>query len=274
LPVPPKDNVPAPRQPALLPLGRLAQYMNFWQIHETPPVLVTMDHRAVLVPAWAARRQGLFGGAPPLLLRLDAHPDMAERPRPWAYEAAQFTDLDAVHAVANDQRCDDGGWVISALQFGLARDVLTFFVHDYHRFPGDNGDYADHRGTEHEIVTFEGIRSFLAAPSRRATRLLEGAGHRTTGGWSPEGRPLWLDIDMDFATRRMPDDSVGEWTEEDWELEMGTEEARFLAGAFARASLVTISTEPEYCGGHGPLGRIAESFKRRMAPHGAWLDLL
>jgi hypothetical protein len=250
--------------------------MNYWRIHDQPPVLATMDHRAVLVAAWAAREQGLFGAAPPLLLRLDAHPDFGEKPRPWAHERSQLTDLDSVHAVVNDQRHDDGGWVVSALQFGLARDVVSLFVHDYHRFPGDDDSYTDHTGTEHELATFPGIAAMqrAAESSRRLGRIFGSAGYCPEAGWSPEGRALWVDIDLDFATRRSASDEVSVWTAEDWAREFDAPHAAFLAGALSRAALVTIATEPEFCGGHGAVGEIADALKRVFAPHGAWFGKL
>ncbi len=239
---------------ALTPLGALCRYAGFERIHRDPPVVVTMDHRAVLVAAWAARRQGLFGAEPPLLVRFDAHPDMGERPRPWAWEHARMTDLDSALAIANGQRSDDGGWAISAMQFGLCRDVATFFVHDYHRFPGDDGAYDDHLGTEHHLYTFGGIREMR---NSRAADAVAGA---------IATRPVWFDIDLDFATRRGEDDSVRIWSEEDWALEFDDDALAFVAQVAERAALVTVATEPWFCGGLGACGAIAEGLKAAMAP--------
>ncbi len=257
------------RYSSLTPLGRLCQYMNFERIHDTPPVIVTQDHRAVLVAAWAAARQGLFGGRAPLLVRLDAHPDMGEKPRPWAWEKSQLTDLDSVHAIANDQRHDDGGWVISAMQFGLAGDVASFFVHDYHRFPGDNNSYTDHTGTEHRLWTFNNIntaREKSNAGVWRVQTLFELLNDKNV--------PLWLDIDLDFATRRAEDDSIREWSADDWNQELSDDALNILTNTFDRASLVTIATEPWFCGGLGAMGRIAEGFKHILAAKGGWLSKL
>lgn len=243
----------------LRPLGRLCQYMNYWRIHERPPVVVTMDHRASLVTAWAAAREGLFHGRAPLLLRLDAHPDMGESPRPWAHEAALLTDLDAVHALVNDQRHDDGGWVNGAMEFGLAGDVVTCFVHEYHRFPGDDRPQVDHRGDKHHIAIFESLKAFLDA---------------ATGEWHDADVPLWLDLDLDFATRRLEDDSIALWTDADWHAEFPPQVVKFFVQALRRAALVTIATEPEFCGGLAACGETAERLKQCFASEGDWFARL
>jgi hypothetical protein len=254
----------------LTPLGRLGQYMNFWRIHDEPPVLVTMDHRAVLVAAWAARRQGLFGAAMPLLVRFDAHLDLGERPRPWAWEAAQLTDLDAVHAMVNDQRLDDGGWVNAAMQFGLAGDVATLGVHDEQRLPTDNDACTDHLGRAHELATFPTLGALreAAGRSRRVASLWE----RINEGAATE--PLWLDFDLDFATRRLDDTRVRPWTAGEWQVAFPEQDVGLLARLIGRARLVTIATEPEFCGGHGAVGVIAGDLRALLEPHGPWLERL
>lgn len=248
----------------LTPLGRLSQYMNFRRLCDDPPVLATEDHRAVLVVAWAARKQQAFGdGEPPLLLRFDAHPDLGERPRPWAHEAAQLTDLDSVHAIVNDQRHDDGGWVISAMQFGLAMDVATFFVHDYHRFPGDEGCYDDHRGARHELWTYGSLRSWRTAVAEgkgKALRLGQRLDQAMRRG------ALWVDFDLDFATAREGDDAVRLWTDEEWKAEFPDAEVALLAEAIESAGLVTIASEPAFCLGLKGAGTVAERLKRLPAP--------
>lgn len=254
----------------LTPLGRLGQYMNFWRIHDAPPVLATMDHRAVLVAAWAARRQGLFGDALPLLVRFDAHLDLGERPRPWAWEAAQLTDLDAVHALVNDQRLDDGGWVNAAMQFGLAGDVVTLGVHDEQRLPTDNEPCTDHLGRSHELATYPTMGALRAAADRSP---------RVAALWGRiaddvSAEPLWVDFDLDFATRRLDDAHVRPWTAGEWQAAFPGEDVRLLARLIGRARLVTIATEPEFCGGHGAVGIIAEGLRALVAPHGPWLERL
>ncbi|MCB2155455.1 hypothetical protein KQI84_11265 [bacterium] len=251
------------RPEGLTPLGRLSQYMNFRRVCDEPPTMAMEDHRAVLVAAWAAQQQGLFGEEPPLLFRFDAHPDVGERPRPWAHEAAQLTDLDSVHAVANDQRHDDGGWVISALQFGLAADVATFFVHDYHRFPGDDGAYTDHRDRRHEMWSYSTLSEWKAgldADSAKAWRLQARLDRALRTG------SLWVDFDLDFATAREDDDAIRLWTEEEWSAAFGRSELEILAKALAGANLVTIASEPVFCLGLKGAGTVAERLKRLPAP--------
>lgn len=241
----------------LTPLGRLCQYANFERLHDVPPVVATMDHRAVVAVAWAAMRQGILDPAnPPLLLRFDAHPDIGERPRPWSWEKSQLSDLDSVLAICNAHRHDDGGWVMAALQFGLCGDVATFFLHDYHRFPGDDGgDHPDHEGRPHRMHSFASLRQMLDRDSPRARSLRDAVATR----------PLWIDIDLDFATRRAEDDSVRAWDADDWNAEFGKRETAWFGEALSRASLVTVALEPWFCGGMEPCGRIAASMKRRFA---------
>lgn len=269
--LPPSPNIPTP-------LRRVAQAMNFQCLREAaPPVFVTMDHRAVLVAGWAAHRQGLFDpAAPPLLVRLDAHLDMGERPRPWAMERRQLTDLDAVHALANDQRHDDGGWVITAMQWGLVSDVATFFVHDYHRFPGDDAAYPDHTTAEHRLWTYGSLSDWQAARARGARKAATLASELGLDGEAPAAprRPLWVDIDLDFATRRAGDDSVSEWTAADWEAELGPASpgGDALGHALRHATLVTLSLEPWFCGGMGAAGRLSEGLSAATARWGDWFS--
>jgi len=252
------DSVPDGRTP----IGRVAQLMNFWRIHFDPPVIATMDHRAVLVAAWAAHKQDLFA-KPPMIVRLDAHPDMGEKPRPWAWERAQLRDLDSAQAIANMQRNDDGGWVISAMEFGLAADVLSVGVHEYHRFPGDNEPWIDHCGARHRLGTFTAFHDVLNTPHWR-DRI-----HDTS-------TPIWVDIDLDFATTRLDDDSgrVRPWTPQEWQAHFPADAREWFAAALRRASLVTIASEPEFCGGHEGSGRIASHLKSAMKPHGPWFEFL
>lgn len=265
--------------PRPTPLGCVAQAMNFQCLRAAdPPVLATLDHRAVLLVAWAAQRQGLFDADdPPLLVRLDAHPDMGERPRPWAMERPLLTDTDAVMALANDQRSDDGGWAITAMQWGLARDVATFFVHDYHRFPGDDGAYTDHRGIEHRLWTYASFaawREALARGSRKAESLARELGLDGDTP-APPRRRLWVDIDLDFATRRDGDDErIREWTAQDWADELGGAVGEPLAHALRHATLVTLALEPWFCGGMGAAGRLADGLKAATRRWGPWFEQL
>ncbi len=250
----------------LSPLGRVAQCMNFERIADAPPTLVTMDHRAVLVAAWAAKLERRFGDRAPLLVRLDAHPDMGEKPRPWVCEKNQLTDIDSVHAIVNATRHDDGGWVMAGMQYGLAGDVVTFFVHDYHRYPGDAGPLLDHEGATHRLWTYPSVRDLLDQPSsrRRHADLRERLANIE--------EPLWFDIDLDFATNRMEDGTPIPWNEEEWDLLLDAESRALLACCLRRASLVTIALEPWFCGGLGACGKIATNLKRAFAPHGDWFS--
>jgi len=230
------------------PLGRLCQYANFERLHDAPPVVATMDHRVVVAVAWAAMRQGILDAAnPPLLVRFDAHPDMGERPLAWADEKARMTDLDSVLAACNAHRHDDGGWAVAAMQLGLCGDMATFFLHDYHRFPGDDGEYEDHEGSSHRMHAFASVREMLDRGATRARALQD----------AMVTRSLWIDIDLDFATRRAVDDSVRAWSDDDWRAEFGARELAWLGDALARASLVTIALEPWFCGGVEACGKIA-----------------
>lgn len=266
----------AGRPEGLTPLGRLSQYMNFRRIRDDPPVVVTTDHRAVLVAGWAAREQGFFRGEMPALVRLDAHPDAGERPRPWSSERAALTDLDEVHAIANAQRHDDGGWLIAAFQFQLARQSLNLFVHDVHRFPGDNDPYQDDFGVDHPMATFESIYDFLesTASSHRTKRFAHSIGYELDTGWTDKGPPLWVDIDLDFATHPVSEGQIPPWSDEDWERSFFPTAVDFLAGAFERAALVTIATEPEFCGGLEACGKIARRLKAAIGSRGQWLERL
>jgi hypothetical protein len=257
-----------PLPDGLSPLGRVAQCMNFERIGEKPPTLVTMDHRAVLVAAWAAKFEGRFDGRLPLLVRLDAHPDMGEKPRPWVWEKEQLADLDTVHAIVNATRHDDGGWVIAAMQYGLAGDVATFFVHEYHRYPGDEGPYVDHLGDRHRLWSLPSVKHLIenSEKRRRCGELLDRL--------REPDEPIWFDIDLDFATNRHEDGSPVAWRERDWAEMLDDASRELLAGCLSRAKLVTIAMEPWFCGGVAECGGIAAGLKRAFAPYGDWFSRL
>lgn len=238
-----------PSPDGLTPLGRLGQLANYRVASRDPWTLVFEDHRSSLVAAWAAWRQGVLGGRAPVLIRFDAHLDLGERPRPWAWERDLAGTLDDAVAIANSQRHDDGGWAATALQWGQAAAMATFFVHEYHRFPGDSTPYLAHDGRRVPMWTFGDLAGARDEAPHRWERFLESV--------EDPGTPLWLDIDMDFATRR-DGDTVTPWTDEDWEDELGGEAADLLRGWFARASLVTIATEPDFTGGLKAVGTVAE----------------
>lgn len=241
------------RPQGLTPLGKLAQAMNVEQLPSpNPPVLVTMDHRAVLVAAWAAQRQGLFP-KPPLLFRLDAHPDMGERPRPWAYEKSLLTDLDSVTAVVNSTRIDDGGWVIPAMQWGFCDSVYSAFVHEYHRFEGDSSPYRDAFGDEHALFTSSDFTGAFERFQRARNR--------------EPNRPVWVDIDLDFATTRNENGSPCPWSAQEWERTFPAEQLKQFAEIAAGASLVTLCLEPWFCGGVEACGKIARQFEDRLSPY-------
>ena len=236
----------------ITPLGKLSQAMNFQRLPcPRIPTLVTLDHRAVLVAAWAALQEELFSSVPDLF-RLDAHLDMGEKPRPWQYEESLLTNLDAVQNVVNSTRVDDGGWVIPAIQWGFCRHVYSGCIHEYHRFPGDNGTLRDYRGGEHHLNTESSLSGLLQryAQSRHSSV------------------PLWVDIDLDFATTRQPDGSVTVWTEQEWDAQFPSEVAhQFAELIHTRAALVTIALEPWFCGGVYACGLIAREFEHRMKSH-------
>lgn len=256
----------------LRPLGKACQAMNFQLIHESPPTIVTMDHRGVLVPAWAAQVDGIFpkiksssskiqnslnpfcGNKAPLLLRWDAHPDLGEKPRPWAWEKSLLKDLDAVTSITNRQRHDDGGWVISAMQFGLAGDVLSGGVHEYHRFDGDSEPYEDHKGQRHFLKTTSRLSCLLKEFDRYCEKFGE-----------PEC--IWFDIDLDFATNRFEDDSVLAWSEDEWKENFPDDELKRWAEILNRSSLITLSLEPWFCGGVEPCGFLAGELMRTFQDH-------
>lgn len=247
--------------------------MLFSRIRESPPVFVCQEHRAVLLAAWAAERQGLFGeGAAPFLVRLDAHPDMGERPRHWAHERSLATTFESTFELIEQQRPDDGGWVVTAMQWGLCAGVATFFVHDYHRMPLDNAPYDDHLGAAHPLWTFGSFREALdrGFARGRGRRLAWELGlDPETGAFAGQGPPLWVDIDLDFATHRRDDGSPLAWTAEDWERELGGAVGALLDGLLRRARLVTIATEPEFCGGMAGCGAVARELGRRFEVVGA-----
>lgn len=251
------------KSPHLTPLDAAARSMLFARVGDDPPTLLTQEHRTALVAGWAAGRSGLFGGEPPLLARFDAHLDFGERPRDWAGEIGRLTTLESVMAEANAQREDDGGWAMTAMQWGLAGDMATFFVDAAHRFPLDNAPFDDFRGGRHRLWTYGSLAEWLDDPAPRAAALREALATR----------PLWLDIDLDFAT--ICDDDQPDpprptpWGEAEWKAAFPDPARELLLDWTRRARLITLATEPEFCGGLAHVGQIAHGLRQHF-PEPRW----
>ncbi len=86
--------------------------------------------------------------------------------------------------------------------------------------------------------------------------------------------PVWFDVDMDFATNVDGDGNIERWQSEDWENKMPREAAVLLAGLMQRARLITVATEPEFCGGLRNAVENVCGFRATFAMCLDWFDRL
>ena len=86
--------------------------------------------------------------------------------------------------------------------------------------------------------------------------------------------PVWLDLDLDFATNRDDSNNITTWTQEDWDRVFTEECCQRFAEIAESASLITISLEPWFCGGMSECGKIAVGLKNQLKEHTSIFDQL
>ncbi len=235
------------------------------------------EHRMVLVAAWAAKKDGLWTN-PPFLLRLDAHEDY---PVPRAdddgreileydYDDGKLRTLEDCLLFANALSPDDGGWVEAAVKLGWVSDVLTIGVQEWR---ADIGEVRDLSGSLHRISKL--LWDTSCHVSKDARDGIAKACAAAPIALRNPAAPLWLDIDLDAAIaivdrtriRVRGDCEFQEFLERPLR-QIGADSDRsigqLLSAALRDAQLVTIATEPEFCGGHAGVARAIELMERTI----------
>lgn len=251
---------------------------------------VTADHRAIMAIVWAAFMDGLWKrDNPPLLLRWDAHEDFVDADPPAHLQTFwNCPDHNSALAFANDLHHDDSSWAYAAVQTGAVGNMGTFFVAE-HSSPAQLRQVKDLAGRLHEIawagrfsecLVSQGALRSGALPKFSGWASAVGWNHQT--GWDAIDRPLWLDIDLDFATHPwMPQ----HFRSRPWDLTDYSDEFRtklttdgpigngidLWRPVFEKADLITISTEPSCSLGYEGVASILVGLNR-VAPTDDWFS--
>lgn len=171
------------------------------------------DHRASLIAGWAALQDGIFAD-PPLLVRFDRHSDFTPEDIDWGKDCSSINDLDDVVLLSHRLESDDSTWVTACVELGIVSDVITFYIDFVEEdVPSEPQTYKDHRGREHTLIWMGRAKhsldyqsdltdTFRRSELKDVWNLL---GWDPSKGWTGE-RALWFDIDLDFATHRLPND--------------------------------------------------------------------
>lgn len=226
----------------------------------------------MLLPAiWAAHQDRIYTN-PPFLLRLDAHEDFVEE-RSVDYERSKdIKNLEDCLLFANALSSDDGGWVEAVVKMDLVQDVLTLGIEQPET---PYRSVTDLKAQTHRIGAVPW--DFSSGVSEDVRKLLhDAAGH--SGLLKREGpsAPLWVDIDLDFAVCDFRNEHTRIRDRHDLRRWFGTPLAQFGIGsdanvgglvehALKNASLVTIATEPSFCGGHSKVAQAIDVLEGQLS---------
>lgn len=256
-------------------------YPNSPQQVSGTPAAVFRDHRWTLPAIFAAAEAGLLT-LPVTVVSFDRHRDSLAPADPALLAAFRnnggMEDLTALVRDVLSPRDDD--WITAGMELGIISDVVQFAVDDL-RAEETAETYTDATGTIHRLfrlgrpggeLSWKGALADHAHPSAAA-------GLWDTLGWDAMSRSLRppgglvLDIDLDaftFSWERY----TFPYTPEIWEGEylrpvQSAAEGAYTAADFVRtlaveAALVTIATEPGFCGGAANARGILEDANRHL----------
>jgi len=228
-------------------------------------IVAHQEHRMVLPAAWAAQHDDVFP-KPPFLLRLDAHEDYAEEGFDYADLLHRIHDIEDCILFANALMNDDGGWVESAVKMGWVSDVLTIGVQKNCK---PFRQVEDISSRKHSVAAIPWDLSCKV--HSQTCGVLDHAVNSVLGGDSAEDQdePIWLDIDLDVCFAILTENRLrlrggcefGAWLDTPLTsigASSGRDLGELLEKAVCCASLVTIATEPNFCGGHAAVAQAIE----------------
>lgn len=275
-------------------LDKLGAFFGFDVRRSNGRVCVTtQEHRAVVAAAWAARQDKLFT-SPPFLFRLDAHEDAdADFDDVCDEQSKRITNIEDAVLFANAMNRNDSGWLDAVLQLGWVGDTACAYL----QYSSDQeSDVTDVHGKDHWTMSFAGLAARLnkavttsdrkrSPTDRILNRIYEVAQEGIRPVADPEKRerptPLWVDIDLDFATMDVKTRPIRPWPLDRFRNELAipiVKDAGLLVGEFIHgllnsAQLITIATEPSFCGGLAGASSILASLRSTLHEHSCFHDL-
>jgi len=258
------------------------------------PVVIFRDHRWTLPAIACAAKHGLIG-LPAVVVTFDRHRDSLipehglEELARWKKDRGGMDALADIVANLLSPRDDD--WIVAGMAAGLVSDVLQFRTGDDDLEPVTR--FIDNEGVAHRIfhagtfgreLTYKGM---LADDDHPAAR--EGAWEAV--GWDPVsctvsgGRSLVLDVDLDCFTIAW-ETYVVPFSPEIWRGEFHAPRssrygdaivpAEVFEGIVRASGIVTVATEPAFCGGKANARRCFERLDRFLfggVLHGRGIDV-
>ncbi|MBN1291474.1 MAG: UPF0489 family protein [Candidatus Latescibacteria bacterium] len=235
------------------------------------PGVIFRDHRWTLPIIYLCGKNGL-ASLPICLITFDRHHD-ALIPKCGVEKLSEFnvnlgTFEELVDLVKYDLSPRDDDWIISGMELGLISHVIQFCSNiGYEDHDSPYSEYDDSSGTAHRFyklgrlkkeLSYKGV---LTDKDHQAVK----SGLWNTLGWDPavceisgDMPNLIVDIDCDYFTFFW-DTYVLPFTEEIFEGEFKYpcqssfystyEPVRFIRSILRRASVLTLVTEPDFCGG-------------------------
>lgn len=256
----------------------LANEVDSWMnyrartVESGPVVAILEDHRGVIPVAMAALELSVFT-APPILFRWDAHADLGGMH--GTNEPTLAGTIEEIRAACDsDLRSDDGGWASTAINQGLVESMCTWFVQEGNLYNGEVLNKRMHldAGPQMKVpiwLTGTSCTYFSACKAKQQWALdLSrecGLADYEGGICTSRDRNIWVDIDLDFAF----EDGIV-WTASRFQSEFGssTPSGEMWHDIISHAELVTIATEPEWCGGLDNcvkiLGHLGSAFSKEF----------
>lgn len=230
------------------------------------PLVLFEDHRYSLVSLWHALEQGLIKpDNPPDLIRFDRHDD-AKAPK-YGTECLKKIRSERpplrhlMDFVEWELSSMDDDWVISAMELGLIRHVVTFGA-DVMSFPKHGHEYVDHLGVPHQAWNMGHLWHQMESlgPLRDRARTDEFQGLwdilrwdgsdiiQNRSGQTPP-HPIVLDIDLDCFTGVFFE-NLQAWPKRILRSYLCNEAViRFMNAQLNRSLFVNVSIESVCCGG-------------------------
>jgi hypothetical protein len=254
-----------------IPDSLSAYYPNPVRMTDNVPVSIFRDHRWTLPIMALAAQQGLIR-LPALMICFDRHRDFLDPycgTEPLARYRRDGGSIESlVEMISEDLSPRDDDWVRAGMELGFIGDLVHFSSNlELTASESPFESYQDSSGLAHRVfrlgrpVAELSYKGALVFPEHPAVS----AGLWDMLAWDPRiasigesARPFILDIDLDYGTiswdictfpfpkevriREFDEPCQSKYTS-------GLTGSRFLTGLIRQANIVTISTEPDYCGG-------------------------
>lgn len=271
---------------SLLPGSVNHIYQNAEADIDGTPLVIFRDHRWTL-PVIAAAEEKDFLSVPATVVTFDRHRDLLEPRRgigplrQWKTRGGSFTEI--IELVENHCSPRDDDWILSGMELGLIGDVIQFNACEtYEEEPASVVSHADSGGVKHKVFQLGRPARELSFKGSLVQKSSEGITDAIARliGWDPSlpgissaSNGFLLDIDLDFFTigwlnYTLPfSDEIfdGEFFKScQSEYYEDYSPVSFFCDLVTHASVITIATEPDFCGGNEKAKAVMRSVDRLL----------